>query len=58
MHSRHGEDPLSDHLESAAGEAAARYNSALDMTLKVKIQYLNSRLLISSFHISLLPHSL
>jgi hypothetical protein len=34
MHSRHGEDPLSDHLESAAGEAAARYNSALDMTLK------------------------
>ncbi|XP_019093846.1 PREDICTED: uncharacterized protein LOC104752660 [Camelina sativa] len=29
-----GEDSQSQHLESALGEAAARYNSALDMTLK------------------------
>ncbi|XP_010510750.1 PREDICTED: uncharacterized protein LOC104786966 [Camelina sativa] len=29
-----GEDSQSKHLESALGEAAARYNSALDMTLK------------------------
>ncbi|EFH55406.1 hypothetical protein ARALYDRAFT_901770 [Arabidopsis lyrata subsp. lyrata] len=28
------EDSQSDHLESALGEAATRYNSALDMTLK------------------------
>jgi len=30
------EDSLSEHMESASGEASARYNSALDMTLKVK----------------------
>jgi len=30
------EDSLSAHSESAIGGAAARYNSALDMTLKVK----------------------
>ncbi|EFH42124.1 hypothetical protein ARALYDRAFT_495225 [Arabidopsis lyrata subsp. lyrata] len=30
-----GEDLLSEHLESAPGEVAARYNSALDMTLKL-----------------------
>ncbi|AED96094.1 unnamed protein product [Arabidopsis thaliana] len=29
------EDSLSEHMESASGEASARYNSALDMTLKL-----------------------
>ena len=31
-----GEDSVSGNLESALGGAATRYNSALDMTLKVK----------------------
>jgi len=30
------EDSQSEHLESALRDAATRYNSALDMTLKVK----------------------
>ncbi|KAG7537513.1 hypothetical protein ISN44_As13g013900 [Arabidopsis suecica] len=34
MRNMPGEDLLSEHLASAPGEAAARYNSALDMTLK------------------------
>ena len=31
-----GKDSVSGNLESALGEGAARYNSALDMTVKVK----------------------
>ncbi|XP_023640091.1 uncharacterized protein LOC17890068 isoform X2 [Capsella rubella] len=34
MQNMPGENSHSEHLESALGEAAARYNSALDMTLK------------------------
>ncbi|CAL9243120.1 unnamed protein product, partial [Arabidopsis halleri] len=35
MRNMPGEDLLLEHLESAPGEAADRYNSALDMTLKL-----------------------
>lgn len=31
-----GEDSMSKHFESSPEGAAARYNSAIDMTLKVK----------------------
>ncbi|EOA12815.1 hypothetical protein CARUB_v10025775mg [Capsella rubella] len=34
MQNKPGEDSLLEHLESAAGEAATRYNSAFDVTLK------------------------
>ncbi|EOA12367.1 hypothetical protein CARUB_v10025772mg [Capsella rubella] len=34
MQNKPGEDLLLEHLESAAGEAATRYNSAFDVTLK------------------------
>ncbi|CAD5335581.1 unnamed protein product [Arabidopsis thaliana] len=51
MRNMPGEDSLSEHLESVAGEATTRYNSAFDMTLKalLNIKVLKEDLLNQPF---------